>query len=388
MDIEHIKTILRNVESQHTFTKFLKTDDLSFTEPGVGNVNYVMRVSSKTDPRKTVIVKLAGPIIKVLGPNYPLDKNRNNLERKALRKLHDVCPGQVPEVFHWDKEESFMIMQDLKHYEDMNWALMRGDIKQGAFRNIVEFATTLHRVTHKKYCPEEEFEVMKQTFRNETMRNVHYTYVFTCPWIKDHPANFPSAAAKEYHALLYENKRVVSNTLELREIYMTKKECLLHGDMHSGSVMTNGEDVKIIDAELVCVGPQSLDLAFLLAHFLYFYHVHRIYPRKDGEDFASRLRTMMCNAVKQYFQEISTWLTEKECETIIQEVVGFTGCEMCKRTFSAAHYHESDDYPLAEQSCIRQGVKLIENYKEIKTIEDLMNILQIDSLPSSPSSSG
>lgn len=56
-------------------------------------------------------------------------------------------------------------MQDLKHYEDMNWALMRGDIKQGAFRNIVEFATTLHRVTHKKYCPEEEFEVMKQTFR-------------------------------------------------------------------------------------------------------------------------------------------------------------------------------------------------------------------------------
>ena len=45
----------------------------------------------------------------------------------------------------------------------------------------------------------------------------------------------------------------------------------MHGDLHTGSIMTNGSDAKVIDHEFVFYGPAGFDLGLLMAGYLFSY---------------------------------------------------------------------------------------------------------------------
>jgi 5-methylthioribose kinase len=57
--------------------------------------------------------------------------------------------------------------------------------------------------------------------------------------------------------------------------FATNAEALLHGDMHTGSVMVLDDDVRVIDPEFAMMGPIGFDLGCFLAH-LALSHVHHI----------------------------------------------------------------------------------------------------------------
>ena len=46
-------------------------------------------------------------------------------------------------------------------------------------------------------------------------------------------------------------------------------DCLSHGDLHAGSVMVDGARTVAIDAEFACRGPAGLDIAFLIAGYVF-----------------------------------------------------------------------------------------------------------------------
>lgn len=70
-------------------------------------------------------------------------------------------------------------------------------------------------------------------------------YFFTKPWKQDDPTNRSSEEVKGLHPLIYENKILLQNVNELREKFLNQQDCLLHGDLHTGSVMTKGQHAKV-----------------------------------------------------------------------------------------------------------------------------------------------
>lgn len=52
--------------------------------------------------------------------------------------------------------------------------------------------------------------------------------------------------------------RVAAQTM--KEKFLTQAQALIHGDLHSGSIMVTQDDTKIIDPEFAFYGPMGFDL--------------------------------------------------------------------------------------------------------------------------------
>ncbi|XP_071829972.1 methylthioribose kinase-like isoform X2 [Apostichopus japonicus] len=351
---------------------FLQEDELEFTEVLGGNLNVVIRISSKYNLSKSVFLKYAPRYTKIFGPDMPLDTARNHFEYKALKKCHDICPEYVPQPFYCSQKESLLIMEDLVGYNDMGREVLNGVIEMGTIRDIADFTLKLHKNTHRRKLSREAFTDMINDFQNDGMVNLLDQFFFTKPWQRDDPTNRSSAKVKGLHPLIYENERLLQNVNELREKFLTQQDCLLHGDLHMSSIMTKGRHSKIIDAEFACIGPAGFDIGILLANYLFSYHADRCYP---PEDVAGFHKTVILETIYDYFNGMSAFLEEIEFNALISETVGFCGCELIRRLIGIGYVLGFEEKPRAEEACIHLGIKLITQYQEVTTTDALISIL-------------
>ena len=77
------------------------------------------------------------------------------------------------------------------------------------------------------------------------MVEVKLEYSFTCWLVRCHPANVMLDGLRETADRLYDDEQVIAVLTKLRGVYSNKKECLIHRDLHSGSVMVKDDDVKV-----------------------------------------------------------------------------------------------------------------------------------------------
>lgn len=76
--------------------------------------------------------------------------------------------------------------------------------------------------------------------------------MFTCPYVSK-PSfdnkNTDTADMNAAAAFLKKDPAMKRAAIELKTLFLTKVQALLHGDLHTGSVMVTDTDVKIIDSE-------------------------------------------------------------------------------------------------------------------------------------------
>ena len=79
--------------------------------------------------------------------------------------------------------------------------------------------------------------------------------------------------------------KIAVNRLKL--LFLTKTQSLLHGDLHTGSIMCTPEDTKIIDSEFAFYGPMGFDIGALLANLLisFFSQDGHDVKKGDGEKY-------------------------------------------------------------------------------------------------------
>src|ERR1700744_2513310 len=90
--------------------------ELDIVEVGDGNLNFVYFVSNAKTPEKSVVVKQAPPFLRLVGPSWPLTRQRMEHEVAALRRFGALCPQHVPQVYHADSELFLMVMQRLSSH--------------------------------------------------------------------------------------------------------------------------------------------------------------------------------------------------------------------------------------------------------------------------------
>ena len=69
---------------------------------------------------------------------------------------------------------------------------------------------------------------------------------FVKPFCSSDPSNKTCPEIKPYLPKVYEDNEVLTAVQKLEQIFLEKKQCLVHGDFHTGSVMVDGEDVKVM----------------------------------------------------------------------------------------------------------------------------------------------
>jgi 5-methylthioribose kinase len=119
---------------------------------------------------------------------------------------------------------------------------------------------------------------------NSELCKITEDLVFTYPF-EDHPSNMyspalPKAAIERLRT--HEPLRIAA--ADMKWAFMNHAETLLHGDLHTGSIMVNEDETFVIDPEFAFYGPMGFDVGALIANLLLAYFSRDWHGRIDGRD--------------------------------------------------------------------------------------------------------
>ena len=147
-----------------------------------------------------------------------------------------AAPAYVPTLYFRDSERCIMVTEFLVGHTLMRDVLRRGECAPSAAVDVANFMALTHARTHKACAPAGSTPRCS-TLTNAPMCAITADYVFSKPMDANDQTNRSSPGIASDAAALRRDRDVVAGVKKLREAFLTKKECLVHGDLHTGSIM-------------------------------------------------------------------------------------------------------------------------------------------------------
>ncbi|KUL55341.1 hypothetical protein ADL22_00085 [Streptomyces sp. NRRL F-4489] len=248
-------------------------------EIGDGNVNLVFAVRG---PAGAVCVKQAPPYVRAAGPSWPLTPQRVMFEHRALVEHRRHAAPYVPEPLHVDAAGHLLTVEYLEGHTVMRTGLTAGACYPYFAGQAARYlAHTLFFTSDLALPARRKRELASHFEANTAMCQIMEDMVFT-EILLPHPRN--RWTSPELDADVKELQQDIELKLavsRLKSRYLTSREALLHGDLHTGSIMVSGPgsgtgtgtepSIGVIDQEFACYGPMGFDIGTLLAHLLIAY---------------------------------------------------------------------------------------------------------------------
>jgi 5-methylthioribose kinase len=179
--------------------------------------------------------------------------------------------------------------------------------------------------------------------------------VFTEPFV-DHPHNHWNPLVTDAVRAVWADEALLAAVADLKWAFTTRAEALIHGDLHTGSVMVTATDTRVIDPEFGFYGPMGFDVGALLANFALNYLAQPAWGG-DPADVADYRRWLLevSQDVWDGFAErfIGLWQEHGPAWTppayrrrymarLFHDAVGFAGVKMIRRIIGLAHVADLD----------------------------------------------
>ncbi len=340
-------------------------------EVGDGNLNLVFIVASTTG---SVIVKQALPYVRLVGDSWPLPLYRAFFENCALVRQAQRTQGCVPEVFHFDDVQALIVMEHLRPHVILRNKLIKGERVAGLGIFVGEFcAQTAFRGSELSMKSADKKADVGIFSGNVEIPAISESLVFTDPY-------FAAARNSHNHLLdplvesLRSNVELKSRVQKMLMKFASNAETMLHGDLHSGSIMSTDNESKVIDPEFVQYGPMSFDLGMVTANFLMAYFSQPAHRGDELDDYQQWILSVISESLQTFRTEFRRlWNTERTgmlfptslfedqghdssmaCDQLLADInidaMVFCGIEMHRRCLSLAH---NADFEKIEDPAIR-----------------------------------
>lgn len=338
----------------------------SVEEVGDGNLNLVFIVRGD---KGAVVVKQALPYVRLVGDSWPLPLKRSYFEYHALIRQAARDPGRVPEIHHFDEEQALIIMRFLSPHRILRKSLKDGTKHENLARHLGLFmARTLFRGSDLSMVTAERKADLALFAGNVELCDITENLVFSDPYFDAEMNRHTSPQLDADVARLRADRDLKVAAQHLKMGFAAKAETLLHGDLHTGSVMVTEEDSQVIDPEFATYGPIGFDVGMLLANFLMAYYAQRGYESAPGErdDYRAWILTVVTDTWTVFEEEFRTlWRNERSgilhqsslyedqgdvlaseqaltdmLHGIRVDTLGYCGVEMHRRILGLAHIEE------------------------------------------------
>ncbi|MEA3336281.1 MAG: S-methyl-5-thioribose kinase [Chloroflexota bacterium] len=388
---------------------FSDFSQLSISEVGDGNLNLVFIVENGANPAESVILKQALPYLRVAGDSWPLTRERMRYETQALLKHNELAPGLAPEVYDFDEEMSLVIMEHLKEHEIMRKGLVARKHYPRFVDHISTFLVNSLFFTSDLYLTGPEKKLLEAKFVNEQLRKLQEDFVYTNPYMESEENNWNSLVDDEVQAVR-SNPELKMAIAEMKRAYMTHAEALIHADLHTGSIMLNAEDTRVIDPEFAFFGPMAYDVGAVLQNLILNYLSH--YGHTPDSDERERYQAYLLAMVRDIWKEFArkfdeTWANNNRGELVpeaywdfpggdeafakyrrryihrlLQETAGHGGTKFLRRmmgivsVWDLTTIEDLEQRAVAERLAIRIGTRWVLERRSVTSIEDLIAIVQ------------
>lgn len=388
------------------------TERLRASEVGDGNLNLVFIIESLDNPEHSVVLKQALPYLRVAGDSWPLTRERMRFETQALLKHNELAPGLVPQVYHADDAMSLVIMEYLSDMEVMRKPLVARERFPRFVDHISTFMACTLFFTSDLYLTGVEKKELQAQFINPHLSKIQEDFVFTNPFMES-PDN-------KWNPLLDPEVRAVRGNSELKlalaqmkRSYMTHAQALIHSDLHTGSIMVNAGETKVIDPEFAFFGPMGFDVGALLENVVLNYLSHYAHTPDAGlraeyqeyllslvrdiwHQFAAKFEDLWIHHNRGELMPAAFWdypggeeafaeFRRSYLADLLHDVAGHGGAKMLRRmmgivsVWDISSIENEEARAVAERLAIRIGSRWLLERERIDSVDDLIDIVREES---------
>jgi len=396
-----VKNIITYIKTKKEIQEYFGDDSLHVSEIGDGNLNFVFIVKSKQNPKKALILKQAVPYLRCVGEEYQLSKERMTFEIRALLKQSSITPKFVPFIYDSSEEMSAVIMQYLGEHIIMRKGMIDGVVYPDFGEHISTFlAQNLFKTSSLFLDSTCKRQLVDSFNKNVELCKLTEDFVFSFAFMA-HETNDENSNGNPTAKKLFEDMNFKRNVLKLKYKFMTQNDALLHGDLHTGSIMLNQEDTFVIDPEFAFVGPFGFDIGALIGNFVMSYVSHLHVSKNEQyqkwileliEEVLTKFEQKFLNLwseveesalhVKHYMSVKDLESFKKEfMENILRDTVGFAGCKMARRMFGIAGVEDiraiqdKKTKDIAEAHVLEIAKKFVKNYEKVESIKDIIEMI-------------
>lgn len=306
-------------------------------EIGDGNLNLIFRVLDRDG--RSVIVKQALPYLRIVGESWPLTLERARIEADALARQNRLAPGLVPELHGYDAKRRAIVMEDLRSFEVWRSALNAQRSYPGAAADVGRFCGLMCMRTSNLLCDPDEWKALLAQSVNPELCAITEDLVFTAPYV-DAPSNDIEPHLTDEAEGLRRDSELVEAAAELRHQFRTRAEALIHGDLHTGSVMVSAAGTRVIDPEFAFMGPMGFDSGAVLGNLAIAFIAHRA---QGHDEFAATLpgqAAAFWNALQGTIAELwpagEPW-RDRFVANLLTDTAHYAGAKMIRRIVGLAH---------------------------------------------------
>jgi len=262
-------------------------------------------------------------------------------------------------------------------------------------------ANSLFKTSSLYLSSSDKRTLISQFIANSELCKLTEDFVFTAPFMEDETnADLPelSDAAER----IANDVELKTKILHLKYKFMNQSDALLHGDLHTGSIMINQDETYIIDSEFAFVGPMGFDVGALIANLVMSWVSHTL--QDDDRNYSDLILETINSVWRQFDEKFYTLWNETEesalltkgfanseilstyqeqyMQTLLQESIGFAGCKIIRRQFGIAGVEDIrriEDATLREEAnrlAISIGERFIKQYHTVNSIDDIMKLVR------------
>lgn len=339
-------------------------DGWTVREVGDGNLNLVFIVEG---PRGAVVVKQALPYVRLVGDSWPLPLYRAFFEYHALTRQADRDPGSVPRVLHFDEAQALIVMEYLSPHLILRRKLINGERVEGLGAFLGQFcARTAFRGSELSMRSADKKADVALFAGNVEIPAITEALVFTDPYF-DAGMNNHTDGLEPVIAGIRGNAALKARAQRALMKFASNTETMVHGDLHSGSIMATDTEARVIDPEFVQYGPMGFDIGMLIANFLMAYFSQPAHRGEDLSSYQNWILSVISDTVTAFEAEFARlWQTERTgmlypaalfeeqghdsasardalLRDVWQDAVTVCGIEMHRRCLSLAHNADFED---------------------------------------------
>ena len=235
-------------------------------EVGDGNLNLVFIVQGANG---SVCVKQALPYVRVAGASWPMTLERAFFEASYYSTVAPCVGGLIPRIHHYDPELYCTVMEYLSPHIILRQGLIAGRCYPNAARDIGEYIARAGFFTSDFARPfEQKMDGIALFARNKELVRITVDLVFCDPYRSSERNRHTSPQLDDVVADLRGDGQLKVAAAHFGRKFLNDVQALVHGDLHSGSVMVTESDTRVIDPEFAFYGPIGFDLGAFLGNLL------------------------------------------------------------------------------------------------------------------------
>ncbi len=363
---------------------------LNDTSEADGYINYIYRAKQAD---KTFIIKQSRAYLSSNPHQNDLNPERNYLEYLTYQLRKGITETMIPKTYFVDQKEHLFVMEDLGSHQVLRKFLCAGQTKTFIGKQMGEFLAKNQFATSAFFLSDQKRQALATFFTNDEMRTIILDFILSYEIMEQPISDGFSKTNKLVAQKIVANTAIIQEWHKMKTLFEQKKECLLHGDLHTSNVFVTTHHIAVIDMEYSMFGPFSYDIGYFLANILSqfaAFSCNRFFSQEFRHTYTNYLLNLLTDVFDSYrFHFLTAYHQKKETATpasfslieILQEAIGFMAIANLSRILNAGPFPDFDVIPtkidqfLAKNLSLKLAVQLLLNRRKISNSVDLQTFI-------------